>query len=288
MENYIIEENVNMEMLTTYKIHGFVKKVVYPLNEESLVEIVKMFKRDNEKYIILGFGSNIIFKDLYYDGTIIKLTKITRLDIEDNIVNVSAGYSLIKLCLILKDFCLGGMEALSGIPGTIGGAICSNAGANNCSISEFVQEVRVLKNNEILILKNDDIKFGYRTSIFKNNNDYIILSVKLKLQKKQREDISKLMDIYSGKRRISQPLEYPNAGCVFKNPIGDSAGRLIDSLGLKNFKFNEVYVSDKHANFFVNKGISSGEDIINLIEIVKTKVKDEYGINLELEQEIIV
>lgn len=287
MSKTIIEENVRMETLTTYKLKGIVKKVIYPLNEKSLIKIINELKSKNEKFIILGNGSNIIFKDEYYAGTIIKLTKINNLKINKNIITVDAGYSLIKLCHKAKENNLSGLEELSGIPATIGGAIYQNASAYNKSISQLIEELTVLKDNKIVKIKKEELKFGYRKSIFKKNKNYIILSAKLKLAYDNKTNIEQKMKEFYKKRLKKQPYNYPSAGSVFKNPKNNYAGKIIEEQGLKGMSVSGAYVSEKHANFIVNKQSCTGKDIITLIKIIKQKVKKETNINLKLEQEII-
>lgn len=287
MSKTIIEENVRMETLTTYKLKGIVKKVIYPLNEKSVIKIINELKSKNEKFIILGNGSNIIFKDEYYDGTIIKLTKINNLKINKNIITVDAGYPLIKLCHKAKENNLSGLEELSGIPATIGGAIYQNASAYNKSISQLIEELTVLKDNKIVKLKKEELKFGYRKSIFKKNKNYIILSTKLKLEYDSKTNIEQKMKVFCKKRLEKQPYNYPSAGSVFKNPKNNYAGKIIEEQGLKGMSVSGAYVSEKHANFIVNKQSCTGKDIITLIKIIKQKVKKETNINLKLEQEII-
>ena len=287
MENIIENNNVLMKSITTYKLNGVVKRVLYPLDIDSLKSIIEKLNNKNEKFVILGNGSNVIFRNKYYDGTVIKLTKINNIDVKNNIIYVDSGCLLSKVVDTSKKHELKGLEFSSGIPGTIGGAVYNNAGAYGKSFSDIIEEVLVLEYNCIKKLKKSDLKFGYRYSIFKENKNLIILGAKIKLKKGHAKEINELIKEYAKKRITSQPLKYPNAGSVFKNPPGLSAGKIIEELNLKNFNVNDAFISNKHANFIINKNNSTGLDIINLINYVQEKVLKEKNILLTLEQEII-
>ena len=182
---------------------------------------------------------------------------------------------------------LTGLEFTFGIPATIGGAIYQNVGAFGSNMSELVSHVLALDEYfNIVNLSNKDILFGYRDSIFKHKN-YIILEVTLNLKKETSKIVRENMLKYISLRKEKQPLEYPSAGSTFKNPIDISAGALIEKSGLKGYNVGGAFVSNKHANFIINKGNASGEDIISLVEIIQKKVNENSGILLELEQEII-
>ncbi len=279
-------ENQNIKDYTTYKLSGKIKKVVYPNNIEELKRLIKYLNEKQVKHKILGNGSNVIFKG-DYDGVIIKLDRLNSLIINDNIVTVGAGYNIMKLALKTANLGLSGLEFAAGIPGTIGGAIYMNAGAYNSSMSEIVLEIEVLDENQnLLTLTNEDLKFGYRESILKHKN-YICITAKLQLQKAKSEELLKQIKERQQKRLETQPLEFPSAGSVFRNPEGTFAGKLIEDLGLKGMRIGDAMISEKHANFIVNVGNANGEDIEKLIMLVKEKVKKQYNIELKYEQEII-
>lgn len=279
--------NVSLKKYNTYKIGGKTKYLVLPYNIDNLIKLIKYIKENNLKYMIIGCGSNIILPDEDYDGVTILLNKLNKINIENNIVEVESGISLTYFINELVKNNLGGMECLSGIPGTLGGAIVGNAGCYNQTISDNLISVTYLENDEIKTINKIDCNFLYRDSIFKHNKNIIILSAKFKLYYKDGKEMKDIIKENMVKRKNNQPLEYPNAGSVFRNPTSYSAGKLIEDCGLKNYNINGAYISNKHANFIINKDNASSKDIIKLIEYIKEKVNKKYNISLELEQEII-
>ncbi len=281
-----IYENVKQKDYTTYKLSGTIKKVIYPNNVKDLTKLLSYLKQNNIKHKVIGNGSNLIFKD-NYDGVIIKLDRLNKVLINGNVIEVDAGYSLSKLALKTAKLGLSGLEFASGIPGTIGGAIYMNAGAYKKCMRDIVESVTVLnENGELVTLKNKDLKFEYRQSILKNSN-LICLKATLKLAYGNKEEILKKIKDHQYKRLSSQPLEYPSAGSVFRNPEAMFAGKLIEDLNLKGTQIGDAAISEKHANFIINKGNATGKDVIELINLIKDKVKKEYNIELICEQEII-
>ena len=267
---------------TTYKLSGMMKDVYFPSNIDELKELLD----SNSKYKILGNGSNLIITESY-DGDFIKLSDFNDISFDGNVVKVGCGYSLSKLSFECARRGLSGLEFACGIPGSVGGAIYMNAGAYGNNISDVLENVTILDDSlNIKNISSPELDFGYRNSLFKTNN-YVILDGTFVLKEKNSNlilnDINDIME----SRRSKQPLEYPSAGSVFRNPDGYSAGRLIQKVNLQGEHVGDAYVSEKHANFIVNKGHARGEDVIKLINIVKKKVKKEYGIDLILEQEII-
>ena len=266
---------------TTYKLDGEIKKIYIPEDILELKKLILKLKKNNIKYKIIGNGSNMIISSKY-DGVLIKLSKFDKLDIKDNIVKVSSGYSLSKLVLKCVKENLSGLEFAYGIPATIGGAIYQNVGAYGYSIDDFIKYVTLLDGNEIKTLSKDELNFGYRDSIFKHKN---LICLEATFELKYSNDVS--YKKYMEERRLKQPLEYPSAGSVFLNPIGYSAGKLIEEAGLKGFRVNDAMVSYKHANFIVNVGRARAEDVIKLIRIIQDKVQADTGIYLETEQEYL-
>ena len=266
---------------TTYKLDGEIKKIYIPEDILELKKLILKLKKNNIKYKIIGNGSNMIISSKY-DGVLIKLSKFDKLDIKDNIVKVGSGYSLSKLVLKCAKKNLSGLEFAYGIPATIGGAIYQNVGAYGYSIDDFIKYVTLLDGNEIKTLSKDELNFGYRDSIFKHKN---LICLEATFELKYSNDVS--YKKYMEERRLKQPLEYPSAGSVFLNPIGYSAGKLIEEAGLKGFRVNDAMVSYKHANFIVNVGRARAEDVIKLIRIIQDKVQADTGIYLETEQEYL-
>ena len=280
-------ENVSLKDYNTYKIGGKTRYLVKPYNIDSLKELLNYIKNNNLKYMIIGNGSNIILPDSDYDGVVILLSKLNEIKIDENTVNAFCGVSLTYFVNELVKNNLGGLESLSGIPGTLGGAIFNNAGCYGQTISDKLDSVTYLENGEIKTINKEECNFSYRDSIFKQNKNFIILSAKFKLDYKNKEEMLNTIKENMIKRNTSQPLNYPNAGSVFRNPTGFSAGKLIEDAGLKNYHINGAYVSDKHANFIINKDNASSADIIELIEYIQKEISEKYNIKLKLEQEII-
>lgn len=280
--------NPKMSDYTTYKVGGNAIALVYPTDVNNLIKLLTYLRENNIKYKILGNGSNLIFSDNKYEGVIINLSEFNKLEINDTIVIVGAGYNLIKLSLKTARMGLSGLEFASGIPGTIGGAIFMNAGAYKSDIGYIVSEVKVLTPDlKVKTLYNKDLDFHYRSSFLQKNKDYICLEAKLVLKHGDANSIMEVIADRKQRRLLTQPLEYPSAGSVFRNPENDFAGRLIEELGYKGKNIGGAYVSEKHANFIINKDHATASDIRNLINEIKDKVKEKYGIELKVEQEFV-
>lgn len=279
-------EKINNALIkdyTTYKLDGYIKEIIFPKNYDELKVVIKDLKN---KYKIIGNGSNLILSESY-NHPLINLKYFDKLEFNNNIVTVGAGYNLPKFALECAKKGLSGLEFASGIPGTIGGAIYMNAGAYGKEISNILKRVTILdEKNNLKVLNQEDLKLSYRDSIFKHKN-YICLEAEFELIPGNKEEIIKEIKKIIETRKEKQPLEYPSAGSVFKNGENYSAGRLIEKAGLKGTKVGDAEVSLKHANFIINKGKAKADDVIELIEIVKEKIKKEENIDLILEQEIL-
>ena len=281
-------ENAYMKDYTTYKVGGKVICIVYPEDEQSLIKLLCYIKANSIKYKIIGNGSNVIFNDSGFNGVIIKLDNFNHLNIINNKITVGAGYMLNKLALRVSRLGLTGMEFATGIPGTVGGAVYMNAGAYKTDMGYIITSVKVLTPDlEIKVMKNKDLDFHYRSSFLQKNNDYICLEATISLIKGNPDEIMELIEERKKRRIETQPLEYPSAGSVFRNPEGDFAGRLIEELGFKGKSIGGATVSEKHANFIVNSGNAKGEEIKELINEIKNKIKEKYNIELKVEQEFV-
>ena len=292
MKNNLIKLNIGevkeiyMSDYSTYKVGGK-STMVYVDSIKSLIKLLKHLNKNNIKYKVIGNASNLIFSDFGYKGILINLTKMNYIKKYKNYFTVSSGYSLIKFSNEISHKGYTGLEFSTCIPGQIGGAVFMNAGCYGSNISEVLYKAEVLTDDyEIKTLYNKDLKFGYRDSILRHSN-YILLSATFKLEKGNIEEINYKINEYREKRFNSQPLEYPNAGSVFRNPEGKYAGKLIEDIGLKGTSIGGAYVSNKHANFIINKENATSKDIISLIEVIKREVKEEYNIDLICEQEIV-
>lgn len=282
-----VKENVDLKSYNTYKVSTISKYLIDVKSEELLVNLIKYLKENNIDYFILGNGSNVVFPNEPFDGVIIKLNGLNAIDIDDDEVYVGAGVMLPKLVNETVNNCLCGLEWAAGIPGTLGGAVVGNAGAYLSEIFSFIEEIRVLENDEIKTLKKDDVKYSYRYSSFKENKDVIILGAKLKLNKGSKDESEVLMKERLERRIKSQPLEYPSAGSVFRNPEGNYAGKLIEDCGLKGKRIGGAMVSEKHANFIINYDNATPKDVRDLIKLVHDTVLKETNIDLVIEQELI-
>lgn len=285
-----VEEHVSLKNLNTYRIDGKAKMLVSPNSVSDLVSVLNVLKKNNQKYFILGGGSNIVLNDREYDGAVIRLNKLNGIEIhpELNMAYAEGGAMLPKLANESIEKGLTGLEFAAGIPGTIGGSIYGNAGAYNACIMDYVSSVTVLDENlEIKTIEHENIEYSYRTSMFKETKKYIILGAKFFLKEGEKQSS---LDIIADRRRRrveSQPLEYPSAGSVFRNPEGDYAGRLIESCELKGFNIGGAEVSEKHANFIINKNNATGSDVYKLIKHVHQTVLDKTNVDLVIEQEFI-
>lgn len=274
--------NVSFKKLTSYKTGGTSSVVVYPKTEKELAFVLKLLKKSKVKYTIFGNGTNILASDSNYNGVIIKLSKFDEIKIENDIVTVGCGVTLSKLCLELAKKGYKGYANLAGIPGSVGGAIYMNAGCYGVEIKDLLIDANYFRNGKNLTITNKMFHFRKRHSIIQWLKNPIIINARFKLEKSTEDEMAKLKEC-ALKRSSSQPLDKPSCGSVFKNPEGDSAGRLIDSCGLKGYKIGGAIVSEKHANFIVNENNATSSDILNLIEYVSTKVLNETGEKLELE-----
>ena len=269
---------------TTFKIGGPAQIWAEPQDLEDLRRLIIFSKEANLKTFILGAGSNVLFKDTPYDGIVISLCEpyFKKAHMANGYAEVGAGVYLGSLINWAKESGLGGLEPLAGIPATLGGALVMNAGG----LGDIVEEVTVLdgEGNEMRLAKNE-INFGYRNSSLDN---FIVLAAKLKLVKRGRDEIERLRAHYLEKKRESQDLSSPSAGCVFKNPKdGLSAGNLIESCGLKGLRVGGAEVSGIHANFIINKGSATCKDVLALINCITYEVERKCGIALELEVRVV-
>ncbi len=281
-------ENIDLKKYTTYKAGGIGRVLVIPKDTESLKKLFNYINKNNIKYKMLGLGSNLIFGDDIYEGILIKLDEFNDVNINGTTIRVGAGYSLIKLSLLAARNDLAGLEFASGIPGTVGGAIYMNAGAYKSDMGYIVKEIKVLTpDNEIITMSNKELDFHYRTSFLQKNPGYICLEATLNLYKGDRNAILDVIRDRKKRRMETQPLEFPSAGSVFRNPPDDFAGRLIEELGYKGKKIGGAMVSTKHANFIINVGNAKGNDIKKLILEIQEKVKEKYDIELKVEQEFV-
>jgi UDP-N-acetylmuramate dehydrogenase len=278
----VLKMNEPLKNHTTFKIGGPAKYFAEVNEQDKLSALIKACRENSLPFFIVGAGSNILAGDHGFDGIVIKLTgDFCKYSITDT--TLSAGAGTVSVLLVKKAAMAGlsGLEMLSGIPGSIGGAVFGNAGTAGEWVGQSVEEVEVLDDgSKICKFGRDELKFGYRSS---NLGKYIILKTVISLKNAQKNDILKKIESLEFKRKNSQPFGDMCAGSVFKNPPEESAGRLIESAGLKGLVFGGAKVSEKHANFIANTGSATAGDVKALINIIRHKVLDKYGIELETE-----
>ena len=279
----------SLSRLSTVRIGGICDIIVYPDSEDKLVRLVEFLEKGKIRYKILGRMSNVLPPDDIYRGVIIRTDLMSHAGFQGNIITAEAGISLPRLSSLCQDISLSGLEELSGIPGSLGGAIFGNAGAYGREISDLVIGVRAydVDSKTVVELSGQMLGFGYRTSAFKSSR-HVILSARLDLSFGDEDKIrSKIREI-STKRRNSQPINMPSLGSTFKRP-GENIypWRLIDECGLRGLTIGGATVSEKHAGFIVNQGNATSADYLAVVSYVKNTVQEKTGVNLEYEFEIL-
>jgi UDP-N-acetylmuramate dehydrogenase len=278
-----LRRGVSLAELTSLGIGGSTD-LLRIRRHESIPALLDLLEEHGVAHRFLGGGSNLLVIDGELPFVVLQLGQPNPdVVIEGNVASVDAAADLGKTVTLCAKNNLGGMEGLIGVPGTVGGALRMNAGAYGIQIGSYVRKVKVYRAEARTLetLTGDQISFEYRHTSFAP--DDMMLAVKLELPSKPYREILQGIRICNEKRRASQPLGQKSAGCIFKNPPGASAGRMIDELGLKGFSVGDARVSDRHANFFVNAGKASANDMLRLISNVRDRVEQAYGVTLENE-----
>lgn len=276
--------NELMSRHTTFRTGGPASLFIRPRTTEEIKGVLKLLKRSEVDFFILGNGSNLLVSDKGYDGVVISLANFDDIKLEDETkVIAQAGAMNSAIASLARDNSLTGFEFAAGIPGTIGGAMIMNAGAYGGEMKDITAKVTVLSSDgEVIKLDGQAMKFGYRTSAIKGKK-FVVLSALLELQKGNKDEIAGKMQELALKRKDKQPLEYPSAGSTFKRPEGYFAGKLIEDSGLRGFSVGGAAVSEKHCGFVINKGNATSSDIYNLIKHVQDKVYEDFSVKLEPE-----
>jgi UDP-N-acetylmuramate dehydrogenase len=327
-----LQKNVLLKNYSTFKIGGSTKYFCACEKIEEIEEALKWADDNNQKFFILGGGSNVLFGDKGFDGLVIKIEN-KKTDVKGTDIICGAGVKLSRLLPLSMENNLVGLEWAAGIPGTVGGAVRGNAGAFGGEMSDVVQNINVLKISnfpaspagrqfpisnknskgeksklQITNYKLQNCQFGYRESVFKQDKNLIIWEVELELQKGDKKISKEKIGEILLKRKENQPLEYPSVGSIFKNPVVNKniieqfekdtgkkckddkvpVGWLIESCGLKGKKIGGAQVSEKHANFIINNGNATAEDVIILISLIKQKVRRHFNVQLREEIEIVI
>jgi len=278
-----VKTNILLSKYTTFKIGGKAKFFIEPLDAEDLRRVLKISRKNNLKIFIIGEGSNLLVSDEGVEGVVIKLDNqyFRKTKILDNYIYAGAGLKINQLLNLCIKNSFSGLEFLAGIPGSLGGALTMNAGTKDSFIGERIKEVEVMDyRGNIKRLNSKDIIFDYRYS---DLDRFIILGALLKLKKANTEDILSRIKYFKDYRKLTQELSYPNAGCIFKNPKGFSAAKLIDLCGLKGKSIGGAQVSLRHANFIINRNNAKAVDVLKLIDYIRKKVKRRFNVDLELE-----
>jgi len=296
-----IFEDVPLSRYNTYRIGGRAKYISYPDSIINFTGLIRYLRKNNIQHKIFGNGSNMIVSSKDYNGVIIKQPKLDLIELNEETCEVTAesGVKLPILALHVLAYGFVGLEWSAGIPGTVGGSIIGNAGAYNVEIFDCLKSITILnEKNKVETLLASEVVHSYRHSEFKDR-DIVVLKATFKVTKGNVDEALELIEERKKIRKQSQPLEYPSAGSVFRNPSdeelaeaykkydlkGPFAGHLIESCGLKGAKVNGAEISEKHANFIINKNNATSDDIIKLIEMVSTSVEEKYNCKLKIEQE---
>ena len=290
LKGFVPSENIRlrerMSEHTTFRIGGEADCFIELENKEQLLKVQKYLTAIEEPFFILGNGSNILVSDEGYRGVILQIgRKMSQIRVEGSRMIAGAGALLSQVAKAALAHGLTGLEFACGIPGTVGGGVVMNAGAYGGEMSQVVAEVTVTsRDGEVLILDNESMEFGYRTSTIKNH-PFVVTEAAFELEGGDRQLIQEKMEDLAARRREKQPLEYPSAGSTFKRPEGYFAGELIMKAGLRGFQIGGARVSDKHCGFVVNTGRATAADVKDVVDEIRERVKDIF--HVELQPEIV-
>lgn len=276
--------DVPMSQCTTFKIGGPAEIFAEPQTKDALVSLFRLCKEYSIPFTIIGAGSNLLVSDSGIAGVVCRLSGMFGdVFVSENTVYAGAAISLAKLSKAAQKEGLSGLEFASGIPGTLGGAVYMNAGAYDGEMKDVVTETEYMdENGDIHSVSGDAHDFSYRHSVFSEKN-WVILSVKMELTPKDKDEIFEKMRDLNARRKEKQPLDKPSAGSTFKRPEGYFAAKLIEDAGLKGFSVGDACVSEKHAGFVVNNGNATCKDVCDLMAAVQREVKEKFGVMLEPE-----
>lgn len=291
IEKIEYKEDVDMGLCTSFKTGGEASLLVCLKDREQLKKTLKVISDNNAEFMVIGNGSNLLFKDGGYKGVVIKLGEtfeFTKVNKSDMTIEAGASTLLSVLARKAEEEELSGLEFASGIPGTVGGALFMNAGAYDGEMSHIVKEAKIISKDGVTekIVYPSQMELSYRKSIFQKNGD-IITSVTFQMVKGEGESISEKMRDYNSRRNEKQPMNFPSAGSFFKRPEGNFAGKLISDARLKGLSLGGAQVSELHAGFIINKGDAKASDIIQLMKLIQNTVYDKFGVKLETEVRII-
>ncbi len=283
---------VPLRQFTSFKIGGPADLIVEPAGRYDFSRLLMYVHEEKIPRIFLGAGTNVLFHDAGFRGVVIRTNNLNRMDFQSDglgmaTITVSAGVPLPRLISRACEFGWTGIEDLWGIPGSFGGAVVSNAGAGDVSMSDPLVTIRLLNDQgEPISIEKKDLRSGYRSMGIPARS--VVVEGILQLQRGESQTIESRIAAARERRKNQQPHGFASAGCVFKNPSEERpAGLLIDRLGLKGISVGDAQVSEVHANFIVNRGEARAADVLELIEEIRTKVKDEEGVELDLEIRVV-
>jgi UDP-N-acetylmuramate dehydrogenase len=279
--------DVPMRQFTSMRVGGDADCLFFPRNVDELAKVVRSARRKKIPFLILGKGTNLVVRDKGVRGWVINLTQgMKKIEIDGEIVEAEAGLSLQRLVHFTIQKGLTGLEPFSGIPGTVGGGVAMNAGAWGAELKDVLLSVTLMREDgEIVERSRSRLRFCYRGLVIPSS--WIILKGRFQLKKGKKEEILERVESYSEMRKKKQPLDYPSAGSIFKNPKEGPAGKWIEEAGLKGFRIGQAMISERHANFIINLGRAKAEEIIRLMEFVEKKIFEERGISLEREVKVV-
>ncbi|MBR6645251.1 MAG: UDP-N-acetylmuramate dehydrogenase [Clostridia bacterium] len=283
VQNLTISENTSCKQLTTFKVGGYCT-AVFPSTVDAFISCIEILKKNDAKFIVIGNGSNILFDDDGYDGIVVVTTELKQLVVSENRISAECGVPLHTLCTAASGASLAGLQFAYGIPGTVGGAVFMNAGAYDGEIKDCIVDVTCFdpETSKLIKLTKEECDFSYRHSAFEDNG-LIIVGADFELSYGDKNEIKREMSEIIGKRRDKQPLNYPSAGSAFKRYPGRYTAKMIDEAGLKGYSVGGAQISEKHAGFIINRKNATCRDIKELVDTVKSVIKDKEGIDIECE-----
>jgi UDP-N-acetylmuramate dehydrogenase len=284
-----VKEHEPLAKHTTMKVGGPADLFIEPSSIESLKKVMDLLIENNIEWTAIGRGSNLLISDDGIAGAVIKLGKgISDMELNGTEIRAGGGYSLVSLSTQISRKGLSGLEFASGIPGSVGGAVYMNAGAHGSDISKVLKKAHILfENGKMEWLTNDQMEFSYRTSVLQKNRPGIVLEAVFETKEGDRDVIFGQMQKNKDYRKVTQPYHMPCAGSIFRNPLPNYAGKLIEEAGLKGHCIGGAQISEMHGNFIVNTGTAKSSDVMALIEYIKGKIYEIYQIKIETEVEII-
>jgi UDP-N-acetylmuramate dehydrogenase len=284
-----VKRNEPLSQHTTMKIGGPADLFIEPSSLENIQKVMTFIKERQLPWRAIGRGSNLLVSDKGIEGVVIRLgSGLSHLSINESSITVGGGHSLVSLSTLISKKGLSGLEFASGIPGSVGGAVYMNAGAHGSDINKILTKAHVLfEDGSIEWLSNNEMEFTYRTSVLQKKRPGVVLEAEFKLTKGDRTAIVSQMQKNKDYRKETQPWNFPCAGSIFRNPLPNYAGKLIEEAGLKGFQIGGAKISEMHGNFIVNAGNATAKDVLDLIQYIKDKILQLYGIKMETEVEII-